>query len=321
MDEQKNRRLKIDKGFRDLIQPLTKSEFRQLEESILQDGCREAILLWRGYIIDGHNRYAICRKHKIPFHTHDVDFNSREEIIQWICKNQLDRKNISEKIRKYLIGVQYNTERIMNQQKNDTGLNQYSPSFTTSDEPIASEKNNAIVKQVRAKNLTADRIAADNHVSRGTVLKYAAFSRAVDTIKEKCPELFPKLLSGYYKISHDNLVSLAQLPTEEIRRIAKKMERPQQAFMSYKNTRKEITKTRTTASAGSAQPTEVFEEYNPGVEAIELCRSIPAWISTLSLACKKTDFGRISDHTRDQLMESLNLLYIKTLEAMSIVER
>ena len=76
--------LKIDPEFKDLIRPLRRKEYLQLEENILDEGCRDPIIVWNDYIIDGHNRYSICTKYSIPFNTVSKDFASREEVIVWI---------------------------------------------------------------------------------------------------------------------------------------------------------------------------------------------------------------------------------------------
>ena len=61
--------MKIDAEFQSLIPPLTYEEKKMLEESILSEGCRDAIVVWNDTIIDGHNRYEICKKHGIHFET------------------------------------------------------------------------------------------------------------------------------------------------------------------------------------------------------------------------------------------------------------
>lgn len=71
--------LKIDPEFKDLIRPLRRKEYLQLEENILDEGCRDPIIIWNDYIIDGHNRYAICTQHSVPFRTITKDFASRDE--------------------------------------------------------------------------------------------------------------------------------------------------------------------------------------------------------------------------------------------------
>ena len=61
--------ISIDTEFKNLIPPLTAEEYAGLEESILNEGCRDAIVLWGETIIDGHNRYEICTKHGVDFRT------------------------------------------------------------------------------------------------------------------------------------------------------------------------------------------------------------------------------------------------------------
>lgn len=84
----------IDKEFQSLIPPLTAEEYAGLEESILSEGCRDALVMWGDTLIDGHNRYEICTKHGIPFDTVEMDFPTRDDVIVWIIKNQFGRRNL-----------------------------------------------------------------------------------------------------------------------------------------------------------------------------------------------------------------------------------
>ena len=84
----------IDKEFQSLIPPLTAEEYAGLEESILSEGCRDALITWGDVLIDGHNRYEICTKHGIPFDTIEMDFPTRDDVIVWIIKNQFGRRNL-----------------------------------------------------------------------------------------------------------------------------------------------------------------------------------------------------------------------------------
>jgi len=86
--------LQIDPEFKNLIQPLTPEEFKQLEENIFDEGCREPIITWNGIIIDGHNRYEICQKWNIPFKTIAKGFSDKLDVKIWIVKNQLGRRNL-----------------------------------------------------------------------------------------------------------------------------------------------------------------------------------------------------------------------------------
>lgn len=87
--------IKIDPEFKSLIPPLTTEEFSQLEQNIINEGCRDALVVWNETIIDGHNRYEICRKHNIPYKTIEKQFESREKAKEWIILNQFGRRNLS----------------------------------------------------------------------------------------------------------------------------------------------------------------------------------------------------------------------------------
>ena len=99
MSEKAVYKLKINMEFKNLIRPLQKKEFLQLEANILSDGCRDPIVTWKGFIVDGHNRYEICTEHQIPFEILELDFECKEAAIAWICANQLGRRNITEETR------------------------------------------------------------------------------------------------------------------------------------------------------------------------------------------------------------------------------
>lgn len=86
----------IDAEFRDIIPALTDDEVQRLTESLLEEGCREPIILWGETLVDGHNRYRICKQHSIQFKTIQKDFADRDDVKLWIMKNQLARRNLSD---------------------------------------------------------------------------------------------------------------------------------------------------------------------------------------------------------------------------------
>jgi len=88
--------IQINNELKGIIPPLTSEEYKSLEESILAEGCREAIILWNDIIVDGHNRYEICSKHNIEFKTIQKKFDDINEVKKWIINNQISRRNISK---------------------------------------------------------------------------------------------------------------------------------------------------------------------------------------------------------------------------------
>lgn len=86
--------IRIDEEFKNLIPALSADERNGLEESLLKEGCRDALVLWGDILIDGHNRYEICTKHNIPYKTIQREFANRDDVIIWIIKNQFGRRNL-----------------------------------------------------------------------------------------------------------------------------------------------------------------------------------------------------------------------------------
>jgi site-specific DNA-methyltransferase (adenine-specific) len=88
--------VKIDAEFAALIPPLTAAEFSGLEASIKSEGCRDAAILWRGLLLDGHNRYRICQASGIKFKTRTIDLPDRLAAMIWIRQNQAGRRNLTD---------------------------------------------------------------------------------------------------------------------------------------------------------------------------------------------------------------------------------
>lgn len=93
--------IRIDKEFESLIPPLTDEEFKQLEENIVREGIRDPLVVWHvpngdDILIDGHNRWKIAAKHAgIRFDINRKNFPDRDAVAEWICNNQLGRRNLN----------------------------------------------------------------------------------------------------------------------------------------------------------------------------------------------------------------------------------
>ena len=97
--------LKIDPEFQSKIPPLQFEEEQQLEQNIIAEGrLLNPIITWNGYILDGHIRYRILKKHGfIKFEVEEIQLANKYEALAWICKNQLGRRNLSPERKKFLL--------------------------------------------------------------------------------------------------------------------------------------------------------------------------------------------------------------------------
>lgn len=298
--------LKIDNTFKTLIRPLRKQEYRQLESNILEDGCREAIITWKGIIVDGHNRYEICHKHQIPFEVHEMNFESREDVIAWICANQLGRRNISEETRHFLIGMQYETEKMIAGRKKQEGQDPFSGL------PLETEYH-------PSRHVTAERIAKENNISFGSVQKYAIYARALTEIQKKCPSFVAMILSGNCKVSHNYIVEVSRMSAPEIQELAKRMERQNQPFLRFSNTRSIIQENIENALENPTAPTQPsvkdMPTFDPDASVTELTLTIPSWLGSMRRTNEHTDFNIVSDTAKAKLTTLLHE-FGKTLEDM-----
>ena len=52
------------------------------------------LIIWNGYILDGHSRYRILKHHpEIAFEVKEIQLPDRYAALAWICQNQLGRTN------------------------------------------------------------------------------------------------------------------------------------------------------------------------------------------------------------------------------------
>ncbi|MFZ6815827.1 hypothetical protein ACO0K3_15270 [Undibacterium sp. Rencai35W] len=89
--------IQINKEIKAYIDPLTTHEYEALERSILREGCRDALILWGDTLIDGHNRYAICQQHNLPYKTiQNTSLDSMEDVILWLIDNHIGRRSVTD---------------------------------------------------------------------------------------------------------------------------------------------------------------------------------------------------------------------------------
>ena len=120
--------MKIDREFADLIPPLTEEEYKGLETSILNEGCRDALVVWNDTLVDGHNRYKICTEHNIAYITVSKEFEDRNAAMLWMMNNQLGRRNLNDFQRVEIVRKCEGAVKAQAEQRMSTGINQYTKS-------------------------------------------------------------------------------------------------------------------------------------------------------------------------------------------------
>lgn len=194
--------LKIDPEFQSKIPPLQFEKEQQLEQNIIAEGrLLNPIITWNGYILDGHTRYRILKKHGfIKFEVEEIQLANKYEALAWICKNQLGRRNLSPERKKFLLGKEYESTKLAvgGQPGNCNKVNR-----CDQNDHIDSEKR------------TCERIAVEHGVGSATVRRAEKYSQGIDAAEEAVPGAQEEILTGRIKATDAQIAALPAIPKEE----------------------------------------------------------------------------------------------------------
>ena len=299
----------IDPEFKRLLPELSETELEYLEANIIQDGCRDPIVVWNNTIVDGHHRYEICRRHRISFKTESVHFSCREEALRWICLNQLGRRNVSPELLRYQIGKRYNVEKMLSAH-NPSGRNQYTE--------VASD---VLMRPPTEKRMgTAAAIGRAYNVSHFAVHTYKDIATAIDTIAEKDSRLSERYLSGQLRIKKDDLVTIAGMNQYQIRALTNNLIRQNKTICrsqdvlealstrDLQNENQRARERRAAQTMATMPSVKDMPAHDPDGEVASLSLTIPSWNSSIDRVFHKTNMQEISTKAKTQLRTELMTL-------------
>lgn len=197
--------IKINEKFKELLSPLSEEELTRLEESLLKNGLENALMTWQGFIIDGHNRWSIIEKHNLAFHTinRDSEFETEDDVLEWIYTNQLGRRNLNANQRTVYIGELYELRKkkigapIGSQNAKIKGAT-IAPLISNQiedfsewqiDEP-EKDLTYEIEPQFQPKEKTAEAVAKEFNVSPRKVMNAAKVVQAVNVLSQETKQDF-----------------------------------------------------------------------------------------------------------------------------------
>jgi hypothetical protein len=165
---------------------------KKLEKDILDNGIRDAIILWNGQIIDGHRRYDIASRNDLEFTYEDYTdkFESEEEVLIWIKTNQLQRRNLTDLQKQYIRGKLYEVMKESRAEEDDT----------------------------EDSLRTSERLGAEHGVGEKTIRREAKLSTALDVIADIVgEEIKTDILSGKIKSAYrSDIINIAAKSEDEI---------------------------------------------------------------------------------------------------------
>lgn len=224
----------VDPRFRDKIPKPSEEERRRLEENILADGIvREPLVLWAGknILVDGHNRWDIIQKHPdIPYSTIEHEFKNEWDVIAWICRNQLGRRNISKVVYDKLLQEEYEAV-----QKIPGG-----------DHKSAEFKNQSGGNpHLDDKSQKTRKILAEEHgITEQAVRSAVEFGRGLEAADEVVPGFKDEILSGETKAAKQDIAGMRKMGPEEIVATVEKIRNPQRVSFPSGNESKSKVKSK-----------------------------------------------------------------------------
>lgn len=195
--------LKIHPRLQSALHVLAPDERSQLEANILADGrVLSPILYWNdgdtNWIVDGHNRYDIATRHKIPFRVEPMPtLESLEDCLVWLCDHHLGRRHFMDKltVRKLRGECYLRTKRGRGGDHRAIAQN----------DPLVGESQSPPPPPSKS---TAETIAEQHKVSTATVKRDAKLVQSLDKL---APKIRDKYESGDLKLSDDIIHALASV--------------------------------------------------------------------------------------------------------------
>ena len=293
MNENKKGLRGIHPDLKRLYQPITEKTVSDAAMSTIQTLGRKMLNTWQGYLLDAPGG----KTSNIATGFTDLiehDFESIDEAGSFVCSAQMHRKDLTNSYRKYLIGKKFSYE-----------------------EAIVRKKHTDLSS---SKSRIAYKIGDSENISGGTVLKYNAYSTAIDTIYENAEELAFHILMEHLKVSHENTIELARLAADEIRYISKSVIEQRLKHLTYQDIRHECAWKHTNNKAGvsrrerreqkdsSSTSIRQMPEYNPDADVNSLCMTIESWVSSIKRVNQKVDFSTITRKATINLVRQLTIL-------------
>lgn len=195
----------INKEFSQLIPPLSSDELHNLEQSLLNEGCLNPLIVWNNTIIDGHHRYAICIKHNISFNVIEkTELETELDVKLWMINNQFSRRNLPTEIR---VALAYRYKEFEAQKAKER---MQATQFKTVDDTAYQLVGSPQVEELKIEHTTQSRgalgeIAKRAGVSHTTAEQYDAIQRkGTEEQKAKVAEGKSSINKVYTEIKQAN---------------------------------------------------------------------------------------------------------------------
>lgn len=216
--------IQIDEELENLLPKLEVEKYNLLRTDIIKNGCINPIIVWNGLIVDGHNRYRICKENNIEFKTKEMNFANKQEAMIWAWTTQKARRNVDDRTL-FKIAEKFRTyyEQKAKERQIEAGKN-FGKSFQKSEKTIDEKDNNnsqLCMKSDKAKKIdTIQELAKIAGTGRDTMNKVIQIQKhAPEPIKDAVESNVISINKGYELTKRVKDVPEEQKETEAERMI------------------------------------------------------------------------------------------------------
>lgn len=201
--------IKINLDFENLIPRQTAEQFKQLEENMVADGrARNPLVIWKGKntLVDGHHRVKILKAHpELRWSVVEQEFADEEEVKEWIIKNALGTRNLTQADWMMLMSALYK----MRKKKAGAPKRNANASKQCAQNEHIEEKEPSRISEQIAKELG---------VARETVKRAEWFADGLEAADAIVPGTKEKVIAGELKAQKSEVMAWRKQTPEEIKK-------------------------------------------------------------------------------------------------------
>ena len=296
-----------DPEFDILIQPYSGENLEKVKKALSEDESLRVIHVLDNTVMMDNEKYKIINELNLSYQVHNHYFPNKLQAALYICLHQLKRPDLTDGYRKFLIGEEFYLRK----------------EIKTICHEIKDNKSRLSMEVGQTYNL-----------SGCSIIRYSNFASAYFSMYSKDKDFTINLLLEKYKFSYETLIELSRLKTDELRAVAKAMDKSDTKRITLGFIRAEVKHRYSSKFKLPAQYEEdrikkeappairQMPAYDPDSEVNSLCMTISYWISSIKRVNDNVNFDRITTKARVQLMKELSYLgdTISTIQE-SLVER
>ena len=293
----------ISPEIRILVQKNKTYENRLLKEKILNREMIPTVIIWNDTVIDDIDIYEMCIDKRIEFRICSMEFPSVYHAYSWICSNQLKRNDLTNTMKRFLLGYMAMSESAIHRNEKEKKL-----------------------LEIRTRKEAIDIIAKCYDISTICVFNYKRLAECILKINEISPVLADCVLNEKFKITSQQILILESKTSQEIMQLTKEISKYDNNIPKFNELIRKINLDRQLDCRSNKK--NVFDtvpeirkmpEYDPDAELTSLSLTLYSWINSINRICN-TDVSSSSFKAKNDLVLALGQLSDSARELSQYLE-